>query len=438
MSQGVYFSHVSGVGPAAAKTKAERTKLADALEEEERRRLFADQLAETQAHYRLLDRQRQFGNLPYADLSNVAALGAVVFTAAQQQVISDLAASTIPLNNVKTDFINSWASRTSTISNTPFRDQQLMAKLKGPDGKPLFDDPSQAQEFFRHRTMIAALFKHYQVSDQVKAAAEQHLQTAREVVDSVFPKPGAAVANKKINEAVNPSAEVVQTAEFEKAKQALELRIALQTEVERNALAGGMSPDSAKILAAEVTAAFLREQASRDIILREMMEEQARVQTVLKEMQTKQELAAQAARQRRTAGDDSVRPETNIGVDTQAALDQQRALEAEQGKTGPPNDPTIFADGAYTDPHRKKDKPEVEKDQTAELDARIAAFDEQGRPSAVLGAALGGAAERGGKRHGPAARTVSTIETNGEIGRVDGLGGHRFGPIQEPGTYNNN
>ena len=437
MSQEVYFKPVAGVGAVVGKTKTEQKVLDEQLKERERRAKAEFVRQQYQASEQERIRQEQFGLRKNA-AANVAAilgLGGIAFNAAQQQELGKLIVRSNNLNEVETKFVNGWASRTSEFGNNPDGEFKLASQMVDPlTGEKLFDDAKQAQDSFRSKALFAALYKHYKVEQHVKDATDQHLETAREVLDAVFPKQDKAVANTKINETVNPSPEVEAQTEFVKAKAALELRIDLQKGIASTAVAGGMEPEAARVLAAEVTAAFLQEQSARDRILLAMKEEQVRVQNLLKKnVEPKQVASDKAQAQRVAAGVEVSRSQTNLTPQALAALDQRRAKEAELANGGIPKGPTNFVDGVYVDPHREAKeaaaKKPIENNQVAPVN--IGRFDVDSEGNAIddgvdlaqSGAAGVEAQKISGTRQGTDARVLSGTT------KSDGIVVHG-GPIQ--------
>lgn|GEM_PF-6489319 len=352
MSQVPQFKYYEGAGisGAAATTAKEREKLQEQFKAQERRardEFIRQQYEAAKAEERLQVLRGDRASL-LANIANVIGTGEAVASAVAAKELNELFVQSAKLNSVETPIVNQWASRTTNLPNNPFQDPQTLSGMVGPNGEQLFSDPFQAQNFFRNQAMLAAVYQHYRADEATRTATDQHLKTAREVIDAVFPRKETAVANTQ----VNPSEEVERAQQLDQARQALDLRVTLQKEVTRTAIAAGMEQEQAEKLAAEVTAAFLHEQAQRHQILLEMKQEQARAQEELRQEVTKDQAIKEAAAQRESHGVVQSRPAENLDAKTRAALDEQRAKAVQLNPDGTPKDPTKFADGAYVDPNR--------------------------------------------------------------------------------------
>ncbi len=432
MAQEVYFKAYEGAGiSGAATTEAERKKLEAQLEEKNRR----DKAEFVRKQYENYEREKNTQILRgdrASFMDNLAALvgtSAAITATAKNADLQKLFEESAKQNAITTPVVNQWASRTTNLANNPYRDKKLLAAMIGPNGEQLFSDVAQAQAHFRNQEMLAAIYKHYQANQAARTATDQHLATAREVIESVFERKDRN--NVLANTQINPSHEVEQAQQLEKAQQALDLRVTLQKEIARTAMAAGMEQEQAQQLAAEVTAAFLHEQAQRDQILMDMKQEQVRVQNEMKIAATKTQAASLAAQQRGDLASTQTRPSVNLDEETQQLIRSQRISDPQLNPEGTPKDPTKFADGAYLDPNREQmkqeAKKEAEKDQVAPVDIRRYDVDpETGRPVddgvdlAQSGAAGSQAQREMGTHKGDHAKTLSGVTKVGQIDVHDG------------------
>lgn len=445
MSNEVYFRPVEGVGTAAQpKTEAERKKLEEQLklrEQQARAEFIRQQYAQAERD-RIAQEAR--GDRPNAVTNLAKILGtAAVVSQVSEQVLEENAR----LNAIETPIVTQFASRTDAIANNPYRDANLLAAMVDSNGEYKISDANAFQDILRQQELLKRIFENYKANEELRTKIEQHLESARQAHDQIFPK--SEFDPTKDSGLVNKSASATQV------QQTFEVRSGLHEAIARDAETFGSR--SSQQLAAEVTAAFLIEQARKIEVVRQINEERARQQEEIRGVLTRQQAQDLAGQERQAQAKKADPNAAVVGLHNGVNLDREQQLKIEElkrdpkaaakaGITPPPTGPNLDEQGNYIDPNR--DKKEFDKKpepvQVAPIDARVAAYDADGRATDdhtkidSLGAELGQAADQAGVRTGKptAVRPVSTIENNGAVSRIDGLDGPRFAPVHRPGTNN--
>ncbi|MFN8015625.1 MAG: hypothetical protein U0R17_03310 [Acidimicrobiia bacterium] len=230
-------------------------------------------------------------------------------------------------NGISTPVVNGFASRVqSPVANTPFQNKSAI-------------DRASTFEQARQKAMFAEIYETYDVKPELEHKIENDLQTAREVVEAVTEKP-------------KDQSNAFRTAEqdFEVARDITDLRVALQHNIANNAVQQGVEQAKAQQLAAEITAAFLAEQAKRDKVIADMRAEQQRQQDEAREI-SQREAAELASQERDAVGQQIERDRTNLDPTTAKFLEDQHARQhglATQSDQ-PPKAPTVDLEGNYVD-----------------------------------------------------------------------------------------